>query len=299
MEFISKNKIKVHFYTEPDYPQRLNLPGCEDSPILLYSLGDANLNPERVVSVVGTRKATQGGIDLTHRLITGFNNENITVVSGLAFGIDTAAHKASLNNGLPTIAVLGHGLDIIYPSQNRQLAKQIIASGGSLVTEMHSGTPLSPSLFPARNRIIAGFSDATVVVEASKSGGALITANIACGYHRELFAFPGRVDDKYSEGCNAIIANNKAMLIRNADDLFNNMGWERNITYVGKQTTMFPKLVGDEKKVYDILAEHPEISSDDILGYCDLPLSKIATALLGLELKNLCRCLPGKIYKII
>lgn len=299
MDFIMKNKIRIHFYKEDGYPQRLNLPGCEDSPILLFSLGNADFNPKKSVSVVGTRKATPTGVELTHRLVTGFGNENITIVSGLALGIDTAAHKAALNNDLPTIAVLAHGLDQIYPSQNRQLAKQILAAGGSLVTEMHSGTPLSPNLFPVRNRIIAALSDATVVVEASKTGGALITANIASGYHRDLFAFPGRVDDKYSEGCNAIIASSKAILIRNADDLMNNMGWGRKFKSAGRQTTLFPKLEGDEKTIYDILAKHPEITIDEIHEFCDLPLPKIATSLLSLELKNICMCLPGKIYKIL
>lgn len=299
LKFIEKNNINIHYFTNADYPQRLNLPGCEDAPIILYSIGTADLNAKRSVSVVGTRKATPNGVELTGRLITGFNRENITVVSGLALGIDSAAHSSALDNGLPTVAVLGHGLDTLYPPQNRNLAKRIIANGGSLITEKTSGTPLSPRLFPSRNRIIAALGDATVVVEASKSGGALITANIASSYHRELFAFPGRVDDKYSEGCNAIIASCKAMLIRNADDLFNNMGWERQVLHIGKQTTMFPELKGDEKTVYDTLLGHPEITTDEIHDLCGLPLPKIATALLSLELKNICRCLPGKIYKTI
>lgn len=299
LTFIEKNKIKVHFFTEPDYPQRLNRPGCEDAPLLVYSLGEADLNPRRAVSIVGTRKATPTGINLTQRLITGFNQENITVVSGLALGIDSASHEAALANNLPTIAVVAHGLDQIYPPQNRQLAKRIVKSNGAILTEMCSGTSITPSLFPVRNRIIAALSDATIVVEASKTGGALITANIASSYHRELFAFPGRIDDKYSEGCNAIIASCKAMLIRNADDVFLNMGWERNIKNVGTQTKLFPELKGDEKTIYNIILSHPEISMDEIRNFCDLSLPKIATALLSLELKNICQCLPGKIYKIL
>lgn len=299
LTFIEKNHIHVYFCSDPDYPQRLNLPGCEDSPTLLYVLGNVNLNPERAVSIVGTRKATPQGIELTQRLVTGFYGENISVISGLALGIDGAAHTAALDNSLPTIAVLAHGLDQLYPPLNRNLAKRMLANGGALVTERMSGTPLSPKIFPVRNRIIAALSDATIVVEASKSGGALITANIASSYHRELFAFPGRVDDKYSEGCNAIIASCKAMLIRNANDVFTNMGWERNITYVGKQTSIFPELTKDEQLLYDLLLQHPEIGMDTIRELCDLPLPKIATILLNLELKNVCRCLPGKIYKVI
>lgn len=299
LAFIEKNHIRVLFCGNTDYPQRLNLPGCEDNPTILYALGDTNFNPERAVSIVGTRKATPLGIELTQRLITGFYGEDITVFSGLALGIDGAAHGAALDNGLPTAGVLGHGLDQLYPPLNRNLAKRMLANGGALITERMSGTALSPGLFPARNRIIAALSDATIVVEASKTGGALITANIANSYHRELFAFPGRVDDKYSEGCNSIIASCKAMLIRNADDLFVNLGWERNVTYVGKQTSLFPELTKEEQTIYDILRQHPEIGMDTIRELCDMPLPKIATNLLNLELKNVCRCLPGKLYKTI
>lgn len=297
LKFIEKNKIRVHYYTEPDYPQRLNRPGCDDSPIVLYSLGDFDMNSERVISIVGTRKATDYGRDLTFKFVEGLRGEGITVISGLALGIDSYAHQASIAYQLPTVGVLAHGLDRLYPPSNRNLAKQMLANGGGLITEMMSGTKIAPGLFPVRNRIIAAMSDATIVIEASLKGGALITANIANGYSRDLFAFPGRIGDKYSEGCNAIIASCKAMMIRNADDLMINMAWERKSQKVGKQTTLFPKLEGDEDTVFNILTEHPGISMEEIRDICDLPLPKIATALLGLELKNLCRCLPGKIYK--
>lgn len=299
MAFIEKNKIKILYYKDPLFPQRLNLPGCVDSPVLIFTLGNADLNPQRIVSVVGTRKATSYGLDLTRQLVDGFRGEGITVVSGLALGIDAASHQAALDNGLPTIGILAHGLNRLYPPQNRNLAKQMIARNGALLTDIRTDTPITPSMFPARNRIIASMSDATIVVEASKSGGALITANIATSYNRDLFAFPGRIGDKYSEGCNAIIAACKAMMIRNANDVFVNMGWERKSSNQGTQTTIFPKLNDDEQKVYDILAEHKEISVDEIQNFCELTLPKIAAALLSLELKNLCRCLPGKIYKLL
>ncbi|MCR5192983.1 MAG: DNA-processing protein DprA [Bacteroidales bacterium] len=299
LKFIEKNKIKILYYNAPEYPQRLNRPGCEDTPILLYSLGNADYNAARTISVVGTRRATVEGVDLTNALIAGLRQEEVTIVSGLALGIDSAAHMAALNEGLPTLGVLGHGLDQIYPSQNRNLAKKIINNGGALLTERCSGTPISPGLFPARNRIIAALSDATVVVEASVKGGALITANIASSYHRELFAFPGRIKDKYSEGCNAIIASGKAMLIRGADDLMTNMGWERKCKIIGKQTSLFPDINGNEKTIYEILDKSDGLTMDQIREHCDLSLPQIATALLGLELKNICRCLPGKIYKTI
>ncbi|MBP5515644.1 MAG: DNA-processing protein DprA [Bacteroidales bacterium] len=297
LKFIEKNKIKVLYFTEPEFPQRLNRSECTDAPILLYALGNSDMNPERSVSIVGTRKATDRGRDITRHLVDGLRGEGITVVSGLALGIDSESHEGALSNSLQTIGVLAHGLDRIYPASNRNLAKRMLASEGALVTEMRSGTAITPGLFPARNRIIAALSDATIVVEASKKGGALITANIASGYHRDLFAFPGRVDDKYSEGCNGIIAACKAILIRDADDIFLNMGWERKTKKIGKQTTLFPKIEGDEAVIYNVLKEHPEISMEEIRDFCSLSLPKIATGLLSLELKNLCRCLPGKIYK--
>ncbi len=299
MNFIEKNKIKPLYFTDPLFPQRLNRSECIDSPILLYYFGSADLNPERVISVVGTRRATDYGRDLTRMLIEGLKGENVTVVSGLALGIDSEAHESALATQLPTIGVLAHGLDRIYPSSNRNLAKRMIAQGGGLISEMKSETPIQPGLFPARNRIIAAMCDATIVVEASKKGGALITANIANGYQRDLFAFPGRIGDKYSEGCNAIIAACKAMMIRNADDLFINMGWTRLTKKEGKQTALFTQLDGDEAVIHNILSNNPEISTERISELCGLSLPKIATALLSLELKNKIRCLPGKIYKAL
>ena len=296
--FDEKHNIKVLYYTDRDFPQRLNREGCSDTPVVLYQMGNSDLNAERIVCVVGTRKSTDYGRDVTARLISDLKNEGVCVVSGLALGIDAAAHEASLANNIPTVAVLAHGLDRIYPSQNRNLAKKILGNG-SLVTEMRSGTAIMPGLFPARNRIIAAMSDATIVVEASKKGGALITANLANGYHRDLFAVPGRVGDKYSEGCNAIIASCKAQLIRNADDLMNNMGWERRSKHESKQTELFVELHGDEKTVYDIIDQHEGITLEEIGLHCGLSLPKIATSLLSLELKNMCRCLPGKRYKAL
>lgn len=299
MRFVEKNRINVYWFKEEDYPQRLNRAGCNDCPTLLYGLGNADLNAQRAASVVGTRKATPQGVELTYQLTNGLRSEAVTIISGLALGIDTAAHQGALAAGLPTIAVLAHGLNRIYPPQNRTLAKQILGAGGTLLTEMRSDTKMSPGLFPARNRIIAALSDGTVVVEASRTGGALITANLANGYHREVFAFPGRVGDKYSEGCNAIIASNKAMLIRGADDLLFHLGWQRHQRETGRQTTLLPKLEPDEQAVYNLLQSHPECTIDTLRELCDIPMPRLATALLALELKDCCRCLPGKVYKAL
>ena len=299
LRFVEKNHIEILYYTDAAYPQRMNRSECVDNPILLYRMGNADLNAQRIVSVVGTRRATEYGKEMTRKLIDGFRGEGITVISGLALGIDAAAHEGALANQLPTIGVLAHGLDQLYPPSNRPLAKRMLAQGGGLVTEIKSRTSILPGMFPARNRIIAAMSDATIVVEASRKGGALITANIANGYHRDLFAFPGRVGDKYSEGCNGIIAACKAIMIRDAKDVFFNMSWAQHTKHEGTQATLFPKLQGDEAAVLSIIREHPDISVDQIQSYCDLSLPKIATALLSLELKNCCRCLPGKIYKAL
>jgi len=299
MRFVEKHQIQVLYYDEPAYPQRLNRSDCDDCPVLLYYIGNADLNARRAVSVVGTRRATTYGRDATAKMVGGFRGQEVLVVSGLALGIDACAHAAALSSQLPTVGVLGHGLDLLYPSQNRNLAKQMLENGG-LITEMPSGTQLHPSLFPARNRIIAAMSDATIVVEAASTGGALITANIASGYHRDLFAIPGRISDTYSDGCNAIIASHKAVLVRSAIDVMDNMGWDHDLHHVGKQTELFPTLKGDELTIYQLISKQDEgCTVDDLRERCNLALPKIATALLGLELKGLCHCLPGKVYKAI
>lgn len=298
IEYINKHQIKVLFMTDEKYPQRLNKPDCEDAPILLYTLGECDLNTKHVVSIVGTRRATDYGKTMTNRIIEQLSGEDILIVSGLAYGIDTEAHRSSLNHNIPTVGVLGHGLNQIYPSSNRNLAQQMIQSGGGLITEFNSSTKISPSLFPARNRIIAALSDATIVVEASEKGGALITANIAHGYHRDVFAVPGKVTDPYSKGCNNLISQNKAILLQSARDLFYEMGWEDCAQKRTAQQELFPQLTADEELIIQILKEE-EQTIDGISQKSNLSQPKIATALLGLEIKNLIRCLPGRIYKTI
>lgn len=298
IEFINRNQIKVLFMTDEQYPQRLNKPDCEDAPILLYTLGDCDLNKKHVVSIVGTRRATDYGKTMTNRIIEQFSGEDIMVVSGLAYGIDTEAHKSSVNHNVPTVGVLGHGLNQIYPSSNRNLAHQMIQSGGALVTEFNSTTKISPSHFPARNRIIAALSDATIVVEASEKGGAIITANIAHGYHRDVFAVPGKVTDTYSKGCNNLISQNKAVLLQSAEDLYYEMGWEGFSKKKSTQQELFPQLTPDEQMIIQILNEE-EQTIDGIAKKSNLSQPKIATALLSLEIKNLIRCLPGRLYKTI
>ncbi|MBQ7280203.1 MAG: DNA-processing protein DprA [Bacteroidales bacterium] len=299
IEWIDKHGIRVLFAGNDEYPQRLNRSECADTPVILYAKGDCDFNMMRSVAIVGTRRATEYGRDMTARLVEQLVGEGVMVVSGLAYGIDAAAHRASLANGLTTVGVLGHGLDQIYPSQNRSLAKEMVQNGGALITEYMSQTRISPTYFPARNRIIAAMCDATVVVEASEKGGALITAGIANSYQRDVFAVPGRVFDSYSKGCNNLIANNRANILRNMDDLFYILGWDKHTNakgIEGRQQEIFAMLTAEEQKIYDILAETPNLTIEEIETRCSLSLPKIANALLGMELKNAIKCLPGKTY---
>lgn len=297
--FMEKYGIDALFCTDEEYPSRLNLPGCEDTPVLIYRKGHCNLNVQHSLSVVGTRRATNHGRMATDRIISEFAESGLLIVSGLAYGIDTAAHTAAVSHGLPTVAVLGHGLDRIYPSQNRNLAKQIIDQGGALITEYMSRTEISPAYFPARNRIIAALGDATAVIEASKKGGALITANIANGYNRDVFAVPGRLSDTYSEGCNTLIATHRASLLRSAQDICDTMGWELASPSGGKsiQGELFPSLSTDEQAISDLLTARGELALDEMSVITEISIPKLASIMLSLELKDLVQCLPGHRYR--
>ncbi len=300
LRFCEKNHIRPLFFTDPDYPARLNSPETDDCPALLYCLGTANLNPERSVAVVGTRRATTIGRDNTDMLVRDLKSYEPHIISGLAYGIDSAAHTAALDHGLPTVAVLGHGLDRIYPAANRPLAKRILENGGALVTEYPSGTAINPRYFPARNRIIAAMSDATVVVEASEKGGALITAAIAGSYQREVFAIPGRLGDTYSKGTNNLIATNRALLIRNARDIAFQMGWP----IMGEQLAIEDldderKLSPEERRVVDLLKERDILTLEELSSATGFSLAKTASILFTLELDNRLHTLPGHSYQLI
>lgn len=300
LRFCEQSHIRPLFFTDPDYPMRLNRSETDDCPALLYVLGKADLNPERAVAVVGTRRATPYGRDNTDRLVCELKPYNTPIVSGLAYGIDTAAHTAAIDHGLPTVAVLGHGLDQIYPAQNRPLAKRILEAGGALVTEYPSGTAINPRYFPARNRIIAALSDATIVVEASEKGGALITAAIAASYQREVFAVPGRLTDTYSRGTNNLIATNRALLVRNADDIAFQIGWP----LLGQQTEMAkmkdtPKLTADEQKIANALKTSDHLTLDEIATTAGFSLPKTASILFNMEMAKQVRTLPGHLYQLI
>ncbi len=296
IEFIKKYKITPLFLTDKNYPHRLL--NCYDSPPMLYYKGNADLNSSQIVAIVGTRNHHEYGKNMTERLVEELVNENVLIVSGLAFGIDSIAHKTSVKYNVPTIGVLAHGLDRVYPSQNSALAKQMISCGG-LLTEFKSNTIPDKQNFPGRNRIVAGISDAVIVVESGIKGGSLITAELANSYHKDVFAFPGRADDSKSMGCNYLIKNNKAMLITSADDVLENMSWKENKKKpVKKQRELFIEFSAEEKVVVDILQTLEQIHIDELYFKSKLSSSAVAQALLMLEMQGIVASLPGKIYKM-
>lgn len=296
--FIQKHGIEIAWIEDKIYPKRLK--NCEDAPILLYYKGTASLNPSRVISIVGARNATNYGKRICEDFIQQLSDFDVQIISGLAYGIDSLAHRESLKNNIPTIGILGHGLDRIYPATHRELASRMLENGG-LLTEFPSGTNPDRQNFPMRNRIIAGLSDVTIVVEAAIKGGALITAEIANTYNRDVCAFPGGIDQDYSAGCNYLIKTNRAHLIRNAEDLSYLMNWgkEDKKAHAKQLNLIPPDMSKDEKKVYEYIKEHEKASIDDIALFCDWPQSKLAIILLEMEMKSLIVSLPGKTYKLI
>jgi len=301
IEFISKNKIETHYFTDRNYPFRLK--ECADSPILIYTKGNCNLNDGKFIGIVGTRNATETGKDNCKKLVAELATmqPNSTIVSGLAYGIDICAHKAALDAGLPTIGVLGHGLDRIYPPAHRPTAVKMLQDGALLTEYLSQTNPDRPN-FVQRNRIIAGLCDALVVVESAVKGGALITAEIANDYNRDVFAFPGRVTDEWSAGCNALIRNNKASLIESAEDLLLFMSWEKQNATSEKtvQTTLFLDLSDEEKEIVSTLRQYSEgIHVNELAIVLARPISRISSTLLEMEFKGLVKCLPGSVYRIV
>lgn len=294
--FIEKYKISPLFITDETYPKRLL--NCYDSPPLLYYRGNADLNKNKFVAIVGTRNHSDYGKHQCEKLVEELKDQNVIVVSGLAFGIDTIAHKSAIKNNLQTIGVLAHGLDRIYPAQNKALAKQMTEQGG-LLTDFMSGSAPDKQNFPKRNRIVAGMCDALVVIESGPRGGSLITAELANSYNKDVFAFPGRVSDSKSEGCNYLVKNNKASLITKANDLMELMNWLPTAKTVKKQLELFIELSADEKTVVDILQQQENIQIDELYIKSNLSSSAVAAALLMLEMQGIITAMPGKLYKII
>ncbi|HVW96964.1 MAG TPA: DNA-processing protein DprA [Mucilaginibacter sp.] len=298
LKFVEENNINILFFTDSTYPKRLK--NCPDAPVLLYARGNANLNAKYVVSIVGTRNATEYGKALCRQLIEELSGYGVLVVSGLAFGIDVMAHKECLKHGVPTVGVVGHGLDRIYPSQNKGTAEKMLENGG-LLSEYPSGTIPDREKFPQRNRVVAGLADATIVVEAGIKGGALITAEIANSYNRDVFAFPGRLGDEYSEGCNFLIRNNKAQLLTCAADLPYSLGWDNQETAKPptEQILLPLNLLPDEILIFNHIREsNGPLAIDDLSVRTNMPTSKLAMSLLNMEIQGYIRSLPGKTYCI-
>jgi DNA processing protein len=292
-----KENVQLLFFLDKQYPSRLkNIP---DAPSLLYCKGDINFENPKAVAIVGTRQATQYGKECVEQLIEQLVPHDALVISGLAYGIDIQAHKQAIKHSLQTIGVMGSGMDVVYPSAHKESARLMQANGG-LVTENTFGTKPDAHNFPMRNRIIAGLCDALIVVEAAAKGGALITAEIANSYNKDVFAFPGNIDLSHSQGCNNLIKSNKAHLISSARDLEYIMNWEANTKPPKKKETF--SLEGfepDEQVLLKALLEKNPSAIDELSWKTSLPLSQLASLLLGLEFKGMVKSLPGKQYKLI
>lgn len=296
LKYIQENEIVPLFYLNENYPKRLV--HCEDGPILLYTKGNIDFNSQKVVSIVGTRKATEYGKEFCEKIVTDLAKHNPLIISGLAYGIDVAAHKAAIKNKLSTVGVLAHGLDRLYPAQHKNVANQMLELGG-LATDFKSKTNPDRENFPKRNRIVAGLSDLTIVVESSKKGGSLITAGLANGYNRDVFALPGKLTDSQSEGCNWLIKTNKAALIQSVKDIEYIMNWQAEEKPKILQTNLFVELSEEQKQLIAILQQKGKVSVDEISLLAKKPMSKTTSLLLELEFEGIVKSLPGKVYKLI
>ena len=296
--FVSDHKIGAVYFTDSSYPRRLL--EAPDAPAMIYTLGHCNLESSHVISVVGTRHATQYGIRFCDTLIGELAQRlpDLVVVSGLAYGIDIAAHRAALKYGVPTVAVLPRGLNRIYPATHRSDAVDIVKHGGMLLTDYTSQDAVQKSNFLARNRIVAALSDCTVIVESAGSGGALVTASLAMSYNRDVMAVPGRCGDEFSTGCNKLIATNKAALITCADDLMSAMRWE-GANPGPVQLNLFPELTKEEQAVIDVIRNHGEIHLNTLADALQQPVYKLMSVLVELDCKNVIATLPGCRYTLL
>ncbi|MBN8837244.1 MAG: DNA-processing protein DprA [Sphingobacteriia bacterium] len=294
--FCNKHHIQILYTNHSNYPQRLL--HCYDAPTVLFYRGNAGLNTSKVVSIIGTRTNSDYGKQVTEQLIAHFKEQNITVISGLAFGIDAIAHKAALKNSLPTLAVLAHGMHTIYPVQHKLLAKDILLCGG-LLTEFCNGVKASRHNFPKRNRIVAGLSDATIVIETAIKGGSMITAELAYHYNRDVFAVPGKLTDYKSSGCLALIRQNKAVLYTSPDDFMREMGWIDAPKLRKAQKELFIEISEEEQRIVELLQKKDSLHIDEIYLQSGLSSSIVASCILNLELNNIIATLPGKLYKLV
>ncbi|GAA3751386.1 DNA-processing protein DprA [Flavobacterium ginsengisoli] len=294
--FIKNNTIQVSFFQDESYPERLK--HCFDAPILLFTAGNIDLKNRKIISIVGTRQITSYGTDFCKKLIEEIAPLDPVIVSGFAYGVDIVAHQAAIDYNLQTIGVLAHGLNQIYPRSHKKYMAKMEENGG-FITEFWSDSNPDKEKFVRRNRIVAGMTEATIVIESADRGGSLITANMANEYNRDVFAVPGRVTDKYSQGCNNLIKTQKANVLTSAADLIYMLNWDIKENPKSIQKQLFVELEADEQKIYDFLQKAGKELLDIIAIECEIPIFKLSGILIGMELKGVIRPLPGKLFESI
>lgn len=300
LSFVDKNRISTYFISDKDYPHRLR--DCADAPILFYFKGKTDFNAERIISIVGTRNSTNYGNSFCNSFLEEISSliPNTLILSGLAYGIDINAHRAALKSSLPTVGVLAHGLDRIYPAAHKQTALEMINSGG-LLSEFPSNTEPDRFNFVRRNRIVAGMADAIIVVESDQKGGSLITAEIANSYCKDVFAVPGKITDKYSRGCNKLIASHKADLFQSTEYFLQQMGWDNQSQKKKKeprQQDLFASLTTEEQSILDKLSDIESLHIDQLARELEIPAYQLFTTLLEMEMKGIIKNLPGNLYAL-
>ncbi len=296
LHFIKNNNIQVSYFQDNQYPERLK--HCIDGPVLLFGSGNINFQNKKTISIVGTRKVTSYGTEFCKKLIADLAPLDPIIVSGFAYGVDIVAHQAAMDHGLQTVGVVAHGLNQIYPSQHKKYVAKMEQNGGFL-TEFWSVSNPEKENFVRRNRIVAGISEATIVIESADRGGSLITGNIANDYNRDVFAVPGRTTDKYSQGCNNLIKSQRANLLTSAADLIYILNWDIEQKPKTVQKQLFVSLDENEQKIYSYLQQKGKELLDIIALECDFPVFKISGILLNMELKGVIRPLPGKLFEAI
>ena len=297
LDFIDKKRITLYAITNDDYPKRLK--ECQDAPVVFYYKGTANPDSTKIISIVGTRRITEYGRKLTETLINDLASlfPELLIVSGLAYGVDVCAHRNALRRHLPTIGVLAHGFDRIYPAAHRNVAAEMLQRGGVL-TDFMSGTNPDRENFLRRNRLIAGLADATIVVESAEKGGSLVTADIAFSYGRDVYTFPGRVTDMFSSGCNRLIRMNKAGLISSAKDLVMSQCWDMEATGSPHQQDLFSTTEKPDHPIIRLLQEKGEFHVNQLAMEMDLPIHKLTPALFELEMEGHIKAFPGGVYRL-
>jgi DNA processing protein len=296
LAYIKKKNIQYSYFLEDDYPH--NLQNCIDSPILLFKDGNINLKNDKIISIVGTRNMSSYGRDFCNKLIEDLAEYNPVIVSGFAYGVDICAHKAAVKNNLQTIAVLAHGFEQIYPKVHKKYINQLNENGGFLTEFWSEEDPLREN-FLKRNRIVAGISKATVIIESAEKGGSLVTADIANSYDKDVFAVPGRTTDIYSKGCNNLIKNNQANVLTSSKDIVKMLNWDLNEKPKIIQKQLFLELNEKEQKIYDLLHEKGQQLLDVISLECNIPIYQLSSILLQMELKEITKPLPGKMFELI